>query len=109
MRSLPSLPFIVSSLPPPNNSSSPALPFIASLPLPPVIISSPSLELVGSANYIIPYGTLDPSIPNVTVSDGDPNYLSGFTLVKSAPVDTTIPGSIYNYTYTANPDRQVIV
>ena len=66
---------------------------------------SPSIELVGSANYIIQYGTLDPSIPNVTVSDGDPNYLSGFTLVKSAPVDTTIPGSIYNYTYTANPDR----
>ena len=66
---------------------------------------SPSIELVGSANYIIPYGTLDPSIPNVTVSDGDPNYLSGFTLVKSAPVDTRIPGSIYNYTYTANPDR----
>ena len=66
---------------------------------------SPSIELVGSANYIIQYGTLDPSIPNVTVSDGDPNYLSGFTLVKSAPVDTRIPGSIYNYTYTANPDR----
>ena len=66
---------------------------------------SPSIELVGSADYTIPYGTLDPSIPNVTVSDGDPNYLGGFTLVKSATVDTTIPGSAYNYTYTANPDR----
>ena len=65
---------------------------------------SPSVELVGSADYTIPYGTLDPSIPNVTVSDGDPNYLGGFTLVKNAPVDTTIPGSVYSYTYTANPD-----
>ena len=65
---------------------------------------SPSIELVGSADYTIPYGTLDPSIPNVTVSDGDPNYMGGFTLVKSATVDTTIPGSIYNYTYTADPD-----
>ena len=65
---------------------------------------SPSIELVGSADYTIPYGTLNPSIPNVTVSDGDPNYLGGFTLVKSATVDTTIPGSVYSYTYTANPD-----
>ena len=41
-----------------------------------------------------------PSIPNVTVSDGDPNYLGGFTLVKNATVDTTIPGSIYSiYVY----------
>ena len=30
--------------------------------------------------------------------------MGGFTLVKSATVDTTIPGSIYNYTYTADPD-----
>ena len=66
---------------------------------------SPSIELVGSADYAIPYGTLDPFIPNVTVSDGDPNYLGGFTLVKNATVDTTIIGSVYNYTYTANPDR----
>ena len=65
---------------------------------------SPSIELVGSADYTIPYGTLNPSIPNVTVSDGDPNYLGGFTLVKSATVDTTISGSVYSYTYTANPD-----
>ena len=65
---------------------------------------SPSIKLVGSANYTIPYGTLDPSIPDVTVSDGDPNYLGGFTLVKSNTVDATILGSVYNYTYTANPD-----
>ena len=37
---------------------------------------SPSIELVGSADYTISYGTLDPSIPDVTVSDGDPNYLA---------------------------------
>ena len=66
---------------------------------------SPSIELVGSADYTISYGTLDPFIPNVTVSDGDPNYLVGFTLVKNATVDTTIICSVYNYTYTANPDR----
>ena len=66
---------------------------------------SPSIELVGSADYTISYGTLDPSIPDVTVSDGDPNYLGGFTLVKNATVDATIIGSAYNYTYTANPDR----
>ena len=65
---------------------------------------SPSIKLVDSANYTIPYGTLNPSIPNVTVSDGDPNYLGGFTLVKSNTVDATILGSVYNYTYTANPD-----
>ena len=65
---------------------------------------SPSITLVGSANYAIPYGTLDPSIPDVTVSDGDPNYLGGFTLVKSNTVDATILGSVYDYTYTANPD-----
>ena len=65
---------------------------------------SPSIKLVDSANYTIPYGTLDPSIPDVTVSDGDPNYLGGFTLVKSNTVDATILGSVYNYTYTANPD-----
>ena len=47
---------------------------------------SPSIELVGSADYTVSYGTLDPSIPNVTVSDGDPNYLGGFTLVKNATV-----------------------
>ena len=65
---------------------------------------SPSIELVGSADYTVSYGTLDPSIPDVIVSDGDPNYMGGFTLVKNATVDTTIPGSVYIYTYTANPD-----
>ena len=64
----------------------------------------PSIELIGSADYTIPYGTLDPFIPGVIVSDGDPNYMGGFTLVKNATVDTTILGSVYIYTYTANPD-----
>ena len=35
----------------------------------------------------------------------DPIYLGGFTLVKNATVDNTILGSVYNYMYTANPDR----
>ena len=65
---------------------------------------SPSIELVGPADYVIPYGTFDPFIPNVTVSDGDPNYVENFTLVKNVTVNTTIIGSVYNYTYTANTD-----
>ena len=69
---------------------------------------SPSIELVGSANYIIPYGTLDPSIPNVTVSDGDPNYLSGFTLVKS-PSRYTILERFYlqRFLYVHCKPRQI--
>ena len=65
---------------------------------------SPSIELIGSADYVIPYGTSNPFIPNVTVSDGDPNYIANFTLVKNATVNTTKMGSAYNYTYTAYPD-----
>ena len=65
---------------------------------------SPSIELIGSADYVIPYGTSNPFIPNVTVSDGDPNYIANFTLVKNATVNTTKMGSVYNYTYTAYPD-----
>ena len=61
-------------------------------------------ELIGSADYVIPYGTSNPFIPNVTVSDGDPNYIANFTLVKNATVNTTKMGSVYNYTYTAYPD-----
>ena len=44
------------------------------------------------------------SIPNVTVSDGDPNYMGGFELVENDTINTTIVGSAYNYTYTAKPD-----
>ena len=65
---------------------------------------SPNITLVGPADYAIPYGTLDPFIPNVTVSDGDPNYVGGFELVENDTIDTTIIGSVYKYTYTANPD-----
>ena len=38
------------------------------------------------------------------MSDGDPNYIANFTLVKNATVNTTKMGSVYNYTYTAYPD-----
>ena len=44
------------------------------------------------------------SIPNVTASDGDPNYMGGFELVENDTINTAIVGSAYNYTYTANPD-----
>ena len=66
---------------------------------------SPRIELIGSADYVIPYGTPNSFVPSVTVSDGDPNYMGGFTLAKNATVNTAIIGSVYEYTYTANPDR----
>ena len=65
---------------------------------------SPSIELIGSADYTILSGTPSSSIPNVTVSDGDPNYVGNFTLVINDTVDTTRIGNVYNYTYTAYPD-----
>ena len=65
---------------------------------------SPSIELIGSADYTILPGTPSSSIPNVTVSDGDPNYVENFTLVVNDTVDTTMIGAAYNYTYTAYPD-----
>ena len=64
---------------------------------------SPTIKLVGSADYYVIKDT-SPFIPNATAHDGDPNYVANVTLVKSAPVDTSINGSVYNYTYTANSD-----
>ena len=66
---------------------------------------SPRIELVGHAEYFIVNGTVDPIIPNVTVTDGDPKYSSGFTLNTNATIDTAINGSVYNYTYTAVADN----
>ena len=65
---------------------------------------SPSIELVGSADYFIMQDAGTFSIPNVTASDGDPNYMGGFKLVENDTINTAIVGSAYNYTYTANPD-----
>ena len=65
---------------------------------------SPSIELVGPADYTILSGTPTSSIPNVTVSDGDPNYSGNFTIIKNATVDTAMIGSAYNYTYIADSD-----
>ena len=64
----------------------------------------PSIKLIGSADYTVPYGTSNPFIPNVTVSDGDPNYSGNFTIIKNATVDTAMIGSAYNYTYIADSD-----
>ena len=61
---------------------------------------SPRIELVGPAEYFIVTGTVNPIIPNVTVTDGDPNYSGGFTLNMSDEIDTAIIDSVYNYTYT---------
>ena len=65
---------------------------------------SPRIELVNSTNYSVINGTENPIIPNVTVTDGDPNYSGNFTLDANATVDATIIGSAYNYTYTADTD-----
>ena len=40
----------------------------------------PRIELVGNVSYSISQGTINPFIPNVTVTDGDPNYSGDFTL-----------------------------
>ena len=61
---------------------------------------SPRIQLVGSAEYFIVNGTVDPIIPGVNVTDGDPNYSGNFTLATNATADATINGSVYNYTYT---------
>ena len=68
---------------------------------------APRIQLVGHAEYFIVNGTVDPIIPNVTVTDGDPNYSGGFTLSTNDTndkIDTAIIGSVYNYTYTADAD-----
>ena len=65
---------------------------------------SPRIQLVGHAEYFIVNGTVDPIIPGVNVTDGDPKYSGNFTLVTNATVDATINGSVYNYTYTAVAD-----
>ena len=66
---------------------------------------SPRIQLVGSAEYFIVNGTVDPIIPGVNVTDGDPNYSGNFTLATNATADATINGSVYNYTYTADADN----
>ena len=58
----------------------------------------------GPADYFIVNGTV-PVIQNVTVTDGDPNYSGNYTLVTpNGIVDTSVNGSVFNYTYTADAD-----
>ena len=48
---------------------------------------------------------IDPTIRNVTVTDNDPNYSGNYTLITpNGIIDTSMNGSIYNYTYTADAD-----
>ena len=65
---------------------------------------SPTIELVGPADYYIVQNDSVTTIPNATASDGDPNYVANFTLTTNDTVDTTINGSVYIFTYTANSD-----
>ena len=67
----------------------------------------PRIELVGDVSYFISKGTINPFIPGVNVTDGDPRYSGGFTLSTNDTndtIDTAINGSVYNYTYTADAD-----
>ena len=58
----------------------------------------------GPADYFLVNGTEDPTIRNVTVTDKDPNYSGNYTLITNGTIDTSMNGSIYNYTYTADAD-----
>ena len=44
----------------------------------------PSIKLDGNVSYSISQGTINPFIPNVTITDGDPNYSGITTLVPNA-------------------------
>ena len=54
---------------------------------------SPRIQLVGSAEYFIVNGTVDPIIPGVNVTDGDPNYSGNFTLATNATLSAS---AVYN-------------
>ena len=43
----------------------------------------PSIKLDGNVSYSISQGTINPFIPNVTITDGDPNYSGNYTLVPN--------------------------
>ena len=65
----------------------------------------PSIKLDGNVSYSISQGTINPFIPNVTITDGDPNYSGNYTLTTpDGLVNANINGSVYNYTYTADAD-----
>ena len=58
----------------------------------------PSIKLDGNVSYSISQGTINPFIPNVTITDGDPNY-SGNTLVPNSNglvhfITTALPTTI---------------
>ena len=65
----------------------------------------PRIKLDGNASYSISLNATNSFIPNVTITDGDPNYSGKFTLVPNATLDTSLFGSVYNYTYTADADN----
>ncbi len=65
---------------------------------------APEISLIGSKNHNILQNNNASSIPNVTVTDGDPNYAGTFNIATNATLDTSVLGSVVLYTYTANPD-----
>ena len=65
---------------------------------------APRILLIGPENYSILQNAPVSSIPNVTVTDGDPNYDGTFSVTTNDTLNTSVIGSIVLYTYTANPD-----
>ena len=64
----------------------------------------PRILLIGPENYNILQNVSASSIPNVTVTDGDPNYAGTFDVTTNGTLDTSVIGSTVLYTYTAEPD-----
>ena len=64
----------------------------------------PRILLIGPEYYFILQNTSIPSIPNVTVTDEDPNYSGTFRVTTNGTLNTSVLGSTVLYTYTANPD-----
>ena len=63
----------------------------------------PTITLDEPADYTIVQNDSN-LVPNATANDGDPNYSGNYILISNATVNTTILGSVYNYTYTAYDD-----
>ena len=64
----------------------------------------PNITLIGNANYTVFEDATNPSIPGAIVTDEDPNYSGNYTVTSNTTLDTTVLGSVYNYTYTADSD-----
>ncbi len=65
---------------------------------------APEISLIGNSSFMVPLNSIDPSIPGVIITDGDPNYPYTFTTVIIGTLDTSVINSTVTYTYTAAAD-----